>query len=48
MQYQLSLLNPRDEVVLQTELDDHCDKLAVDRRSYCQLLADRQQSSLSH
>ena len=27
--YQLSLINPRGGIVL----DDHCDKLAVDRRS---------------
>ena len=25
--YQLSQINPRDGTVLQTELDDHCDKL---------------------
>ena len=31
--YQLSLIDPRDGIVLKTELDDHCDKLAVDRRS---------------
>ena len=35
--YHLSIMNPRDGIVLQTELDDHCDKLAVDRRKYCQL-----------
>jgi len=31
--YLLSLIDPRDEIVLQTELEDHCDKLAVDRLS---------------
>ena len=25
--YQLLLIDPRDKIVLQTELDDHCDKL---------------------
>ena len=33
--YRLSLMDPRDDIVLWTELDDHCDRLAVDRR-YCQ------------
>ena len=33
LQYQLSLIDPRDGIVLSTELDDHCDKQAVDRRS---------------
>ena len=28
--YQLSLMDPHDEKVLQPELDNHCDKLAVD------------------
>ena len=31
--YQLSLIDPRDGIVLQTELDDYCDKLVVERRS---------------
>ena len=31
--YQLSLIDPRDRTVLWTELDDHCDKLVVERRS---------------
>ena len=33
--YQLSLIDPRDcrSIVLSIELDDHCDKLAVDSRS---------------
>jgi len=31
--YQLPLINPHDGILLQTELDDHCDKLAVDNRS---------------
>jgi len=35
--YQLSQMDPCDVIVLLTELDDHCDKLAVDRRRYCQL-----------
>jgi len=38
--YQLSLIDPRDEIVLETELDDHCDKLqrsSVGARRYCQL-----------
>ena len=30
---QLSLTDPRDGIVLQTELDDYCDKLVVDRLS---------------
>jgi len=33
--YRLSLMDPRDDIVLWTELDDHCDRPAVDRR-YCQ------------
>jgi len=48
--YQLSLIDPRDKIVLQTELDDLCDKLEW---SSAELggtinLADRQRSSLSH
>jgi len=35
--YQLLLINPRDGIVLWTELNDDCDKLAVDRRRHCQL-----------
>ena len=39
--YQLSpLINPRNGIMLQTELDDHCDKLqrsSVGARRYCQL-----------
>ena len=31
--YQLSVIDPRDGIMLQTELDDHRDKLAVDGRS---------------
>jgi len=32
--YQLSLiLDPRDRIVLQTELDDYCDKIVDERRS---------------
>jgi len=31
--YQLSLIDPRDGTVLQTELDDRCDKLVDERRS---------------
>ena len=30
-------MNPRDGIVLQTERDDQCDKLAVDRSRYCEL-----------
>ena len=30
-------MNPRDGIALYTEADDQCDKLAVDRRKYCQL-----------
>ena len=37
--YQLSLMDPRDGIVLQTELCDHCDKLAVDRRTRRQVLS---------
>ena len=36
--YQLSLIDPRDAVVLRTELDDHCDKLqrsSVGARTRC-------------
>jgi len=29
--------DPRDGITRQTELDDHCHKLAADRRMYCQL-----------
>jgi len=29
--YQLSQMNPRDGIVLYTEVDDQCDKLAVCR-----------------
>jgi len=36
-EYQLSRMDPRDGIVLQAEVDDRCDKLAVDRRRYCQL-----------
>jgi len=35
---QLSQMNTRDGIVLQTEVCDKCDKLAVDRRRYCQLI----------
>ena len=38
--YQLSLTDPRDKIVLQTELDDQCDNLewsSVGARKYCQL-----------
>jgi len=38
--YQLSLIEPRDKIVLYTELDDLCDKLqwsSVGARRYCQL-----------
>ena len=31
--YQLSLIDPREGIVLWTELDDYCDKLVDDRRS---------------
>ena len=31
--YQLSLIDPHDEIVLLTELDDHCYKLVDERRS---------------
>ena len=31
--YQLSLIDPRDKIVLWTELDDLCDKLVVECRS---------------
>ena len=31
--YQLSLIDPRDEIVLKIELDDYCDKLVDERRS---------------
>ena len=31
--YQLSLIDPRDGIVLQTELDDYCDKLVDEHRS---------------
>jgi len=37
---QLLLINSRDGIVMQTELDDHCDKLqrsSVGARKYCQL-----------
>jgi len=30
--YQLLQIDPRDGIVLWTEVDDQCDKLAVDRR----------------
>ena len=30
-------MNPRDSIVLYTDLDDQRDKLAVDSRKYCQL-----------
>ena len=30
---QLSLIDPRDEIVLQTKLDDYCDKLVDERWS---------------
>ena len=34
-------MNPRDAlphgIVLKTEVDDHCNELAVDRHKYCQL-----------
>ena len=35
--YQLLLMDPRDVIMRHTELDDHCHKLAADRRMYCQL-----------
>ena len=35
--YQLLLMDPRDVIMHHTELDDHCHKLATDRRTYCQL-----------
>ena len=38
--YQLLLIDPRDGILLQTELDDHCDKLqrsSVGARRCCQL-----------
>jgi len=38
--YQLSLIDAHDGIVLSTELDDHCDKLAVDCRSSEVLLTD--------
>jgi len=31
----MSQINPRGGIVLQTEVDDQCDKIAVDRRKYC-------------
>ena len=31
-------MDPRDDIVLQTAGRDQCDKLAVDRRRYCQLV----------
>ena len=31
--YQLLLIDPRDGIILQTELDDYCDKLVDERRS---------------
>jgi len=31
--YQLLLTDPHDRIVLYTELEDHCGKLAVDRQS---------------
>jgi len=34
--YQLSQMDPRYALMLQTGVDDQCDKLAVDRRKYCQ------------
>jgi len=37
--YQLSQMNPRDGIVLWTEVDYRCEKLAVDRRRYCQLIS---------
>ena len=47
--YQLSQMNPCDGIVLQTAMEDQCDKLAVDHRMYCQLSGPKfqQQSSLS-
>jgi len=30
-------MNPRDSIVLYTDVDDQRDKLAVDSRKYCQL-----------
>jgi len=30
-------MNPRDGIVLKTEVDDQCDKLTVDRRRHFQL-----------
>ena len=35
--YRLSQMDPRDGIVLQTELGDNCDELAVDRYTYCHL-----------
>jgi len=38
--YHLSLADPRDGIVLQTELNDHCQKLqrsSIGARRYCQL-----------
>ena len=35
--YNLSHINMRDGIVLQTEVDDQCDKLAIDRCKYCQV-----------
>jgi len=33
-------MNPRDEIVLEIDAGDQCDKLAVDRRTYCRLTDD--------
>jgi len=35
--YQQSLMNPRYGIVLWTELDVHCDKLAVDKSTFVEL-----------
>jgi len=46
--YQLSLTEPRDEIVLQTELDDHCDNYGGRASELGGIvnLADRRRSSL--
>jgi len=47
--YQLSLTETRDEIVLQTELDDHCDNYSgrASELGGIVSLADRRRSSLS-
>jgi len=40
-------MNPRDGIVLYTEMDDRCDKLAVDRRKNFLNLVDGRRPILS-